>query len=287
MSEEYKIELIKVCDIRVANPRSREAKKYAEIVSSIKTLGLKVPIVVAEREDANGKRYYELVCGEGRLNAYIKEDADEIPARIIQANTEDIMLMSLVENIARKGNNKIALVQEVERLRKNGDTCSEIARKMGYTTTYVSALIGLIESKETEILKAVLTGKMSLATGILITKASDNEGVQSVLNDALQKKDIKPSDVKYISNVICRRANGANTTMKVNSKESGAAFIEACKRDMRAGMKFLQKAEICAKNLAYLKGAFAKLFEDECLMNLLVSKEIGSIPEELLKGTQQ
>lgn len=71
--------MIDVNCIRVVNSRNRDAKKYNEIITSIESLGLKTPIVVSEREKLDGKQFYDLVCGEGRLNAYKQERNQRLP----------------------------------------------------------------------------------------------------------------------------------------------------------------------------------------------------------------
>ncbi|MEM5476548.1 ParB N-terminal domain-containing protein [Pacificibacter sp. AS14] len=64
-------ELIAVDTITVVNPRVRNQKVFDEIVANIAELGLKRPITVAARkDDESGVLSYELVCGQGRLEAF-------------------------------------------------------------------------------------------------------------------------------------------------------------------------------------------------------------------------
>jgi ParB family transcriptional regulator, chromosome partitioning protein len=74
------IENIPIGEIRVANPRSRNKIKFQLIVSSIQAVGLKKPITVSRRErDADGTQY-DLVCGQGRMEAYLALGESTIPA---------------------------------------------------------------------------------------------------------------------------------------------------------------------------------------------------------------
>ena len=41
---------------------------------------------------------YDLVCGQGRLEAFVALGQNEIPAIVIEASEEDCYVMSLVEN---------------------------------------------------------------------------------------------------------------------------------------------------------------------------------------------
>ncbi|MGB6465665.1 MAG: ParB N-terminal domain-containing protein, partial [Xanthobacteraceae bacterium] len=91
------IDLIPIERITVINSRIRNKKIFKEIVSNIAELGLKRPITVTRQDDADGPRY-ALVCGQGRLEAYQALGQQEIPAIVVRANTEDCLVMSLVEN---------------------------------------------------------------------------------------------------------------------------------------------------------------------------------------------
>jgi ParB family transcriptional regulator, chromosome partitioning protein len=78
---ESRVRMIPVAKIRVVNPRAREKKKFEEIVQSIATIGLKKPITVTETaRDESGQVTYDLVCGQGRLEAFVVLEQSEIPS---------------------------------------------------------------------------------------------------------------------------------------------------------------------------------------------------------------
>jgi ParB family transcriptional regulator, chromosome partitioning protein len=81
---------------------------FKEIVDNIAQLGLKRPITVAKRNQP-GETRYDLVCGQGRLEALRALKQSTIPAVVIAANCEDCMVMSLVENLARRQHRGIDL----------------------------------------------------------------------------------------------------------------------------------------------------------------------------------
>ena len=90
--------MIPIAEIHVLNPRQRDQKKFELIVNSIKTLGLKMPITVslrAENEPAGLK--YDLVCGQGRMEAFIALGHQEIPAIVVEITKEERLIRSLVE----------------------------------------------------------------------------------------------------------------------------------------------------------------------------------------------
>jgi hypothetical protein len=69
MSKGATIREVEISAIEVLNPRERNQKVFQELVDSIRVLGLKKPITVAERSDPQGTRYV-LVCGQGRMEAF-------------------------------------------------------------------------------------------------------------------------------------------------------------------------------------------------------------------------
>src|SRR3954471_6879439 len=97
------VQMIPIEAIRILNFRHRDRKKFELIVQSIKNLGLKKPIQVSLRstDEAEGPGY-DLVCGQGRIEAYRALGHTEIPAIVVEVSKEDRMLRSLVENMARR-----------------------------------------------------------------------------------------------------------------------------------------------------------------------------------------
>src|SRR6266852_4755099 len=94
------VKMIPIERIRILNPRHRDRKKFEAIVQSIRNLGLKKPSQVslrtAQEEEGPG---YDLVCGQGRIEAYIALGYKEIPAVVVEVSKEERLLRSLVENM--------------------------------------------------------------------------------------------------------------------------------------------------------------------------------------------
>src|SRR5262245_29162624 len=118
------VRTISVDAIAVLNPRTRNKRSFNELVASIRQLGLKKPITVAERPDATG---FDLVCGQGRLEAFRALGQTHIPAIVIDASREDCFVMSLVENLARRQHTPTELLQDIGGLRDRGYSVAEIA----------------------------------------------------------------------------------------------------------------------------------------------------------------
>ena len=79
------VQMIPVSRITVVNPRVRNKRVFKEIVDKHRAIGLKRPITVTKHEEPNGGFRYDLVCGQGRLEAYQTLGHKAIPALVVTA----------------------------------------------------------------------------------------------------------------------------------------------------------------------------------------------------------
>lgn len=114
------IRSIPVDSVRVVNPRARSPKIFAGIVESIATVGLKRPITATEARRDDGGTGYDLICGQGRLEAFKALGETHIPALVVRASETELYLMSLVENLARRKHSNRDLLTAVRVLEDRG-----------------------------------------------------------------------------------------------------------------------------------------------------------------------
>ena len=88
------VQMIPIEHITVANPRVRNERVFRGIIENMAELGLKRPIMVRRRPGPEGTRY-DLVCGQGRLEAFQALGQQEIPAFVTDADSETGMVISL------------------------------------------------------------------------------------------------------------------------------------------------------------------------------------------------
>lgn len=69
VEDAHRVEWIPLERIKVVNPRTRNKRSSKDITESIAQVGLKRPITVTRRIEADGS-FSDLVCGQGRLEAY-------------------------------------------------------------------------------------------------------------------------------------------------------------------------------------------------------------------------
>jgi ParB family chromosome partitioning protein len=94
---------------------------FQAIVTSIDKVGLKKPVTLSRCDAGTDGTHYDLVCGQGRLEAVAALGDTTVPAIVIDAPPKKRSIMSLVENIARRRPSNWELLREVRSL-KNADT---------------------------------------------------------------------------------------------------------------------------------------------------------------------
>jgi ParB family transcriptional regulator, chromosome partitioning protein len=198
---EPEIRSIPVDLVTVLNPRVRNKRVFQELVDSIAHLGLKKPITVSKRP---GRTRYDLVCGQGRLEAFIALGQTEIPALVVEASEEDCYVMSLVENLARRQQSPLELVHAIGVLAGRGYSHAEIAKKVDFSVEYVAAICVLLERGEEKLISAVERGVIPHSIATEIARAKEGE-VQQALAQAYEERKIPGNQVLAIRQIIEQR----------------------------------------------------------------------------------
>ena len=187
---DLKVHMIPLEHITVVNPRERGKRKFKQIVDNIASLGLKKPITVTPKETASGVEEYYLVCGQGRYEAYKILGEREIPALVVHVTKEELLLMSLVENLARRQHSSIELFRDISDLRDRGYSFTDIAAKTALDVTYVRGMVKLLKKGEERLLQAVEKGQMMRETKKLFAEyARCRDGT---INHATLRRNLQP-----------------------------------------------------------------------------------------------
>jgi ParB family chromosome partitioning protein len=269
--------------VTVVNPRVRSKRIFKEIVANIAELGLKRPVTVARREHPNGPRY-ELVCGQGRLEAYRALGQREIPALVVDADAEDCLVMSLVENCARRQHRAIDLLHDIDGLKHRGYSQAEIARKTGLSLEYVRGVIRLLEKGEHRLLRAVEGGQIPVSTAVEIAEA-DEIGVQQALQQAYEQNLLRGRKLLIAKRVIeqrRRRGKGLRTTgAKGKSTLSSDELLRAYRQETDKKRLLIRKAETTRGRLVFVTEALRNLLADEHFVTLLRAEGLDTLPRPL------
>lgn len=286
MNEEIK--MIPLEQIRILNPRHRDAKKFALIVQSIKNLGLKKPIQVSERTADEGEGpTYDLVCGQGRMEAFRSLGYQEIPAVVVQISKEDRLLRSLAENLARRNPAPIEMLTEIERLRSEGLTLKQIGARIDMDTTSIHDLLSLKKTGELRLLDAVLNGRIPITIAIEIARTEGIE-MQRELLKACEQRKLTQHALRMIRNVMSRRrligkqrGNGPHSSKQPTT--SADSLVNTYRRESQKQRLMVKKARYCEERLMFVVGAFRRLVADDHFMTLLRAEKVPTMPKDLWK----
>lgn len=281
------VTLIPTDRIRILNPRVRNRRNFEEIVENISRIGLKRPITVAPRSGADSKEY-DLVCGQGRLEAFIELKQASIPAIVIAADESECLVMSLVENCARRQHRAIDLMQEIGTLRKRGYNDRQIADKIGVTPEYVHMIAGLLERGEERLVSAVETGLLPLNLAIEISR-TDDEGAQRALTEAYTEKKLRGKKLAAVRRLLQQRQRrGRHVGETPFGRRGGTrrpltsdALVRAYRQEADRQKLMIKKAEITQGRLLFVVEAFRALRDDENFLTLLRAEGLETMPSYL------
>jgi ParB family chromosome partitioning protein len=267
----------------VLNPRARNRRVFHELITSIAHLGLKKPITVSRRSADAG---YDLVCGQGRLEAFVVLGQSEIPAIVIEASEEDCYVMSLVENLARRHPGSIELMREIGALKQRGYSNAEIAAKIDFTPDYIAAICYLLEHGEERLLVAVERGVMPANIAIEIARTPDGD-IQQALAEAYENKLLPGNQVLAIRRIIRQRnqrrnkkphrRRGAPHTGKITA----AALIKSYETEAQRQKLLVKKADLAQTRLSFIVNALRRLYADEEFLTLLRAEAMHTLPRPL------
>lgn len=287
------IQMIPVNAITVLNPRVRNKRIFNELVTSIAHLGLKKPITVSTRAADSG---YDLVCGQGRLEAFVALGQTEIPAIVLEASKEDCFVMSLVENLARRHHAPIELMREIGALRKRGYGTGEIAAKTDFSEEYVNAICHLLDEGEERLLTAIERGVMPTSVAMEIVKAKDSE-VQQALAEAYETKAIPGNQILAIRRIIeLRGVKGKGMSVRApratpppTRRVTAESLVRAYRKETDRQKLLVKKAAVSQSRLLFVVNALRRLFADEHFVTLLRAEGLLTLPRPLaerLGGTR-
>lgn len=217
-----------------------------ELADSIKQFGLLQPILVQDR-----KEYYEIIAGERRWRAAKLAGLKEVPVIIRNYTNQEIVEISLIENIQREDLNPIEEALAYKRLldefHLKQDEVAERVSKSRTAVTNSMRLLKLCDGVQQMIIDDMLsTGharalipiedadmQLQLAQKIFDEKLSVRE-VEKIVKGILKpdtnkaKKEETPQNIQYIyQDIENRLKEKLSRKVEISSKgKNGAGKIE-------------------------------------------------------------
>ena len=131
------------------NPRQPrtvfDEEALAELVHSVKEIGVLQPIVVRQVDSEDGESRYELIMGERRWRATQEAGLATVPAIIRDTSDDDLLRDALLENLHRSQLNPLEEAAAYQQLLDDfGCTHEELATRIGRSRPQISNTIRLL-----------------------------------------------------------------------------------------------------------------------------------------------
>lgn len=140
-SEYRRVPLDKIIPNRLQPRTSFDEEKIRELADSIKEQGVLQPIVVSETGDGR----YELIAGERRFRAGRMAGIEDVPVVIRKADEENLLALSMLENIQREDLNPMEEARGYKELMGQfGLTQDDVAKKLGKSRVSVANSLRLL-----------------------------------------------------------------------------------------------------------------------------------------------
>ncbi len=189
-------------DINKVEPNRTQPRKLfdedalLELAESIKQVGLLQPILVQDRDD-----YYEIIAGERRWRACKIAGLKKIPVIIRKFTEQEIVEISIIENIQREDLNPIEEAMAYKRLLDEFKLKQdEIAEKVSKNRTTITNSLRLLKLCD-DVQQMVIDGKLTTghARAILSIEDSDEQTLlaEKIFDEKMSVRDVE----KYIKNL--------------------------------------------------------------------------------------
>ena len=215
-----------------------------ELAESIKQFGLLQPILVQDR-----KTYYEIIAGERRWRAAKKAGLKEVPVIIKNLTEQEIVEISLIENIQREDLNPIEEAQAYKRLLTEFNLKQdEVAERVAKSRTAVTNSMRLLKLCD-DVQQMIIDGMISTGHARALIPIEDAEQqyqiAQRIFDEKLSVRDVekliknigKPSKIKkailtdksleaVYQDIEENLKQKLSTKVSITSKGNGAGKIE-------------------------------------------------------------
>ena len=216
---------------KVEPNREQPRKKFdedalLELSESIKQFGVLQPLLVQERDE-----YYEIIAGERRWRAAKIAGLKEVPVMIKKLTEQQIMEISLIENIQREDLNPIEEAQAYKRLLTEFNLKQdEVAERVSKSRTAVTNAMRLLKLDD-RVQQMVIDEMLTTGHARALLGINDIEKqyvtAQKIFDEKLSVRDTE----KLVKSIQSEKKEKKEDTYKIDPK------LEAIYRDLEEQMK--------------------------------------------------
>lgn len=241
-ASETLVKITKVEPNRDQPRKNFDEDSLQELADSIKQFGLLQPILVQDRKD-----YYEIIAGERRWRAAKLAGLKEVPVIVKNYTDQEIVEISLIENIQREDLNPIEEAQAYKRLltefNLKQDELAERVSKSRAAVTNSVRLLKLCDDVQHMVMDEMITTGHARALLAIEDPEQQYNLAQKIFDEKLSVRDVeklvkslgKPEKEKKPENKALQAIyldieenlkQKFSTKVKVTGKEEGAGKIE-------------------------------------------------------------
>jgi ParB family chromosome partitioning protein len=224
--------------------------ELALLVESIRQHGILQPLSVRRV----GERY-QLIAGERRYRAAAEAGLDQLPAKVVAAEDQQVFELAIVENLQRSDLNPIEKARAFrEYLDRFGGTHDELAKRLGVDRSTVSNFVRLLDLAP-EVQQAVIARQLSqgharalLAIGDIQQQA---EACRRAVSEGLSVRQVEamvaesgdgsprpprkenPYRTSHVENLeaVLRERLATKVEIRLRAKERGQILIDFASND--------------------------------------------------------
>jgi len=187
--------IVKITQIEPNREQPRkefEKEALEELSDSIKQHGLIQPILVQDRKD-----HYEIIAGERRWRAARLAGLKEVPVIIRNYSEQEIVEISLIENLQRKDLNPIEEAMAYKKLMTDFDLKQEeVAVKVSKSRSTITNSMRLLKLSN-KVQELVIKGKLSEGHARTLLSIEDSS-VQDKVADKIIEENLSVRDVEKL-----------------------------------------------------------------------------------------
>ena len=218
-------EPVKQVKLSLVEPnRDQPRKKFseeslAELADSIRQYGIIQPLIV---QDKNG--YYEIIAGERRWRAAKLAGLKEIPIIIRDISQQEVMEISLIENIQRENLNPIEEALAYKRLLEEFNLKQEeVAKRVSKSRTAVTNSMRLLKLTE-DVQQMVIDEKLTMGHARCLIAIEDPDLQKQIALQVIDK-NLSVRDTEKLMKKLQKQKESAEEEQKKTAEDSALTAV--------------------------------------------------------------
>ena len=194
----------------------------AELSASIKEHGVFQPVIV--KKSIKG---YEIIAGERRVRASKLAGKETIPAIIRDFTDEEMMEISLLENLQRENLNPLeealAYKNMIDKLELTQD---ELSKKVGKSRSHITNIIGILRLPS-EVQKMIAREELTMSHAKILSKIENEDEIIEMAKKIVENH----LPVHELEDLSSKMEKKNKVERKVESKNSEFKYVEDMLRE--------------------------------------------------------